>query len=429
MGVPLARGLAGPVSLGDGRVIPFLAAHTAQNLTAARRRFLKDIVEPYQHNMSPAVWASGHNLRVAIGDTALTFDPAVTGKDWRNPRSSVIQVFAPTPTSVRGDGLLHLDVDEALAFTLDQGMQLMAAAGPTLSTMRGHGQVWASSNISRLTDSRTWLYSLREKGRAAVESGQNTGTAYFEFTYPEDADPLDEALWWDYYPALGDGLVRVEELRSDLERLGVESFAAEYLGQWTTAKVGTRWAAITEADWAKAGTILDAEPDAARAIGVDIDPFGRSASIVTAVADPEHDSVILELVEHGPGSAWVAESVRKLAPRVSAISIDDYGPGHDLIYALADDSEATAKLVPTRTADFNAACYALEARLREQRAQVRTSSFYHVFTDAAAAAERTTGKSWQWERRVFVSQTPLVAATLAAWALGRAPDPQPFFVY
>jgi hypothetical protein len=319
-------------------------------------------------------------------------------------------------------------VDEALAFTLDQGMQLMAAAGPTLSTMRGHGQIWASSNISRFTDGRTWLWSLREKGRAAVESGKTSGTAYFEFAYPEDADPLDESAWWDYYPGLADGLVRVQELRTEVTRLGVESFAAEYLGQWPTSKRSTRWAAITEADWAAAGTLVDPAADVV-ALGVDIDPFGRSASIVSAVADPDTDSVVLELIDHQPGSAWVADAVRKLAPGVQAIGVDDYGPGHDLIYALGDDSETTAKLVTTKTADFTSACYALDARIRERRALVRQSTFYQAFTDAAAAAERTTGKGWQWERRVFVSQTPLVAATLSAWALGRAPNPQPFFVF
>jgi hypothetical protein len=408
--------------------MPFMGAHTAQNLTAARRRFLKDIVEPYQANMSPAVWGAGQNLRVAIGDTALTFDPAVNGKNWRNPRASSIQVFAPTPTSVRGDGLLHLDVDEALAFTLDQGQQLMAAAGPTLSTMRGHGQVWASSNISRLTDARTWLWSLRDRGREAIESGATSGIAHFEFAYPEDQDPLDESRWADYYPALGDGLVRVEELRSEVVRLGVESFAAEYLGQWPTGRKATRWAAILESDWAQLGTLIDPPGDVV-ALGVDIDPFGRSASLVTAVADPEHDSVVLELVTHEPGSAWVADAVRRWAPRVQAIGIDDYGPGHDLIYALSDDAETTAKLVTTKTADFTSACYALDSRIREHRALVRQSAFYQAFTNAAAGAERTTGKAWQWERRVFVSQTPVVAATLAAWALGRAPTPEPFFVF
>lgn len=429
MGVPLARGLSGPVALGDGRVLPFAGAHTAQNLTAARRRFLKDLVEPYREHMSPGVWSAGHNLRTAIGDTSLTFDGVISGKDWRLPRASSIQVFAPTPTSVRGDGLFHLDVDEALAFTRDQGEQLMAAAGPTMSTMRGHGQIWVWSNISRLTDSRTWLYQLRDKGRAAVASGKNSGTAYFEFTYPEDADPLDEDAWWDYYPALADGLVRIEELREEVDRLGLESFAAEYLGQWAQAKGASRWAAILEADWTAAGTEREQPGGVTTALGIDIDPFGRSASIVAAVADPDRDAVLLELIDHRPGSAWVEEAVRELAPSVQAVAVDDYGPGHDLLYALDQDQATRELVVSTKSADFAAACYALEARIREHRAMFRKSDYYAVLTAAASAAERTTGKSWQWERRVSVSQTPVVAATLAAWALGRAPDPHQFFVY
>lgn len=429
MGVPLFRGLCGPVALGDGRVLPFIGAHTAQNLTSARRRFMKDLVEPYQANMSPAVWTAGNRLRSAIGDTSLTFDPAISGKDWRAARASTIQVFAPTQSSVRGDGLFHLDFDEALVFTREQGDQLMAAAGPTLSNLAGQGQIWITSNISRITDSRTWLWDLRDKGRAAAESGRTTGRAYFEFTIPDDADPLDEATWWDYYPGLADGLVRIEELRSDLERLGPESFASEYLGRWPGATGARAWAAISREDFIRSLTTQEQPADQVTAIGVDVDPFGRSASIVAATANPAADSVLLEVIDHRPGSAWVEAAIRKLAPTVQAIGIDDYGPGHDLIYSLADDSLLAAKLVPTKAADFTAACYAMDARIREGRAQFRSSAWYDTLQRAAAAAERTTGKAWQWERRVSVSQTPLVGATLAAWALGRAPDSQPFFVY
>jgi hypothetical protein len=283
--------------------------------------------------------------------------------------------------------------------------------------------------VTRLTDSRSWLWDLREKGRAAVASGRNAGTAYFEFSYPADADPLDQALWPQYYPGLGDGLVRIEELREDLGRLGPVSFAAEYLGLWPTERGASSWAAVNEADWTRAATTMEQPAGVTTALGVDIDPFGRSASIQAAVADPDRDAVLLELIDHRPGSAWVADAVRSLAPSVQAIGIDDYGPGHDLIYALQDDPATAEKLVTTKSADFVAACYALDARIRERRAMFRQSDLYETMAQSMAAAERTTGKSWQWERRVSVSQTPVVAATLAMWALGRAPDPQPFFVY
>ena len=429
MGVPLFRGLAGPVVLDDGRVLPFIGAHTAQNLTSARRRFLKDLVEPFQANMSPVVWSAGHMLRTAMGDTSLIFDPSQTGKDWRAGRASTLQVFAPTQSAVRGDGLFHLDFDEALVFTTDQGAQLMSAAGPTMSGLRGQGQIWVSSNVSRMTDSRMWLYELREKGRAAVASGRTSGTAYFEFTIPEEADPLDERIWWDYYPGLADGLVRVEELRSDLERLGVESFGAEYLGRWPSPQGARSWSALTSAAWTAAATDREQPAGVRTAIGVDIDPYGRSASIVAAVMDPDRDAILAEMIDHRPGSAWVAQAVRDLAPGVEAIGIDDYGPGHDLLYALTDDDQTREKLVATKSADFAAACYVMDSRIQDGRIQFRTSKYYDILTAAAASAERTTGKSWQWERRVSLSQTPLVAATLAGWALGRAPEQQPFFIY
>ena len=428
-GVPLFRSLAGPVTLDDGRVLPFAGAHTAQNLTAARRRFMKDLVEPLQQSMSPAVWSAGHRLRSAIADTQLTLDPVVAGKDWRQPRCSTISVFAPTKSSVRGDGLFHLTVDEALVFTAEQGAELMAAAGPTLSTLRGHGQIWRTSNVSLLNGNRTWLYQLRDKGRAAVESGRTAGTAYFEFTIPDTADPDDEQTWWDYYPGLGDGLVRIDELRADRERLGRDSFAAEYLGRWPSDAGTALWLALVREQWEAAATTVQPAAGTRVALGVDIDPFGRSSSIVAATAHPDRPGVLVEVIDHRPGSGWVADAVRALAPTVDVISIDDYGAGHDIALALQDTAAVVDRLHLTRSQDFIAACYTFEAALREGGLWWRRSDYHELLTAAAAAAQRTVGRAWQWERRVAVSQTPLVGATLAAWALGRAPSPDPFYVF
>lgn len=431
MGVPLYRALVGPVTLDTGQVVSFAGAHTAQNLVKARSRFLKDLVEPLQASTSPDVWRAGMNLRSAISDTVLTIDPAVSGKDWRHSRASAISVFAPTKSSVRGDGLLHLGFDEVLVFTSAQGEELLAAAGPTLSTLRGHGQIWRVSNVSRLNDSRTWLYQIREAGRAAVESGRTSGTAYFEFTLPEDADPADESSWPGSYPALGDGLVRFEELRVDLERLGLENFAAEYLGRWPDEVRVNAWGAFSKSDWSTTST-TDEQPDGVTvALGVDIDPFGRSATITAATEDPaatDDGGTLTEAIAHASGSVWVADRVRELGSNldVRSVCIDDYGPGHDLILALREDPVIGPKLLPMTSSDFAAACYVFESGIRERGIRHRSDP---VVDDAAAAAERTTGKAWQWERRVAISQTPVVSATLAAWALGRAPDPGNFFVY
>jgi hypothetical protein len=437
-GVPLARGLAGPVHLPNGRRLPFKATHTAQNLTSARIRFQKDLVEPYERHFTALEWARGADFKRAAADTVLLFDPR-RGKARKNlaqavrlQRASEIRVLAPTPNNARGDGVMHITWDEALTYTLERGQDLNEAARPTLAEMHGYAQSWTVSNISLGTDERMHLWHLRQRGRAAVAAGRREGLCYLEFSLPPGADPLDERAWWRYYPALGDGIVGIAQLRRDLEEFGVDAFAAEYLGRWPdendTGVPG--WDTIILADWLDARTEDEAPPDGAAAIGVDLDPYGRDASIVAATARADGvDGSLWEVLENRPGSGWVLESVRRLAPDVEAIGVDDYGPGHDLLEQLAADPLVAAKLVPTKATDFSAACFATDADLREHRQQWRASEYHEALTRSAAAAQRTPGKAWQWERRVAVPQSALVAATLASWARAHTPAPASFFVY
>jgi hypothetical protein len=298
-----------------------------------------------------------------------------------------------------------------------------------MATMGGHAQIWRVSNVGTFSDSKTWLRQLRDRGRDAVARDSGRGRAYFEYTIPDDADPADERVWWDYYPPLANGLVRVDELRRDLEEMSLDAFAAEYLGRWPDAIATVQWLALDRALWEGAGTELVVPDDAAVAIGVEMDPYARSSSIVAGALVPGTDTVEVEVIDHRPGSGWVEDAVVALGPTVRAIGVDDYGPGHDLLERLGKLDETKDKLVPTRGNDLMAACYAFDAALREHRMLWRASDFHQVLSAAAAAAQRTSGRGWQWERRVSVSQTPLVAATLAAWALGRAPEEKTFFVY
>jgi hypothetical protein len=417
MGVPLFRALCPPVVLDNGRIAPFVGAHTAQNLVKARQRFMKDLVEPYRRTLTPAQWALAHNLRSAIGDTALTIDP----RDFRSPMAAAIQVFAPTISSVRGDGLLHLGFDEVLVFTAQRGEELMAAARPTLSEMRGHGQMWRSSNVTRMNGPSTWLWQLKERGRAAVTEGQQLGAAYFEFSIPDDLDPTDEASWWAYHPALADGLLRPDELRADVVELGTENFAAEYLGRWPGALVIRRWSALTESTFMAAGSTEPMPAELPAALGIDVDPFGRSASIAAAV-HTDTGTDVAEVIDHRPGDAWVLDAVLELAGGAEVIAIDDYGAGHDLLARLEQLPSIAHKLLPIRSADFIAACYTTEAGLREGSLRWVASDYHQRLIEAASAAERTPGRSWQFERRVGVSQSPLVALTLARWAASHRPQ-------
>jgi hypothetical protein len=433
LGVPLYRMLLGDVELPNGLVVPFQGAHTAQNLTAARRRFLGDLVEPLRAFLSPEEWSPRVHDTLAAAQTSLGIDlhPHDDGSlpDGRHLHAQRTTVVPPTYDGVRGEGYLHLGFDEVLTFKASEGANLMSAARPTMATMGGHAQIWRVSNVGTFSDDKTWLRKIRDRGRAAVDRDSGRGVAYFEHTIPDDADPRDENVWWDYYPPLASGLVRVDELRRDLEEMSLDAFAAEYLGRWPDAIASVQWLALDRETWEGAGT-TDPMPDAApAAIGVDMDPYARSSTITAAAMVPGTDGVLVEVIDHRPGSGWVEDAVVALGPSVAAIGVDDYGAGHDLLERLGDHEETRDKLVPTNGSDLMAASYAFDAALREHRLRWRASDYHQGLTSAAASAQRTSGRGWQWERRVSVSQTPLVAATLAAWALGRAPEEKTFFVY
>jgi hypothetical protein len=433
LGVPLYRMLCGDVELPNGLVVPFIGAHTAQNLTAARRRFLGDLVEPLRGFLRPEEWSPRVHDTLAAAQTSLGIDlhPHDDGSepDGRHLHSQRTVVVPPTYDGVRGEGYLHIGFDEVLTFKVREGDNLMSAARPTMATMGGHAQVWRVSNVGTFSDDKTWLRKIRDRGRESAARNTGRGVAYFEWSIPDDADPLDENTWWNYYPPLADRLVRVDELRRDLEEMSPDAFAAEYLGRWPDATASVQWLAIARDTWEAASTELEVPVDTPVALGVDLDPYGRSSSIVAATHVPDSETIEVEVIDHRPGSGWVADAIAALAPDVAAVAIDDYGVGRDLIERLEKLPAVAPRLVPSRGNELMAACYLFDAGLREHRMLWRASDYHQILTAAAAAAQRTTGRGWQWERRVSVSQTPLVAATLAAWALGRAPEEKTFFVY
>lgn len=431
LGVPLYRMMLGDIELRDGLAVPFRGAHTAQNLTAARRRFLADLVEPLRGFLSPEEWTPRVHEVLAASQTSLgiDLDPHTDGStpSGRHEHAQRTIVVPPTYDGVRGEAYAHLGFDEVLTFSLTQGQGLMSGARATMKDFLGHAQMWRVSNVGTFSDSRTWLRHIRDRGRDAVAANRGTGAAYFEWSIPEDADPTDERTWWDYYPPLSDGSVLLEDLRTDLGELSREAFAAEYLGRWPDAVATASWLAIQQTVWESASTTDPMPEDTPAAIGIGIDPYGRSSSIVAATVRPGTDTVMLEVLHHRPGSGWLEKYVRELAPTVSAIGIDDYGAGHDLLERLRDDNtdKLAAKLVSTSGQSLYAACYALDAGVREHRVQWRASDYHRPLFDAVKAAQRTSGRTWQWEQRVAVSQSPLVAATEAMWALGHAPTAAP----
>lgn len=433
-GVPLVRALAGPVQLPNGRRLPFRGVHVAQNISAAQQRFGEDLVGPYRRRFSDDAWRSAVRFLQSNGSTRLVVDPRKTkliDDAEKNGIASEIRVLAPTGNAARGAGVFHRTYDEELTYLLERGQELAEAGRPTMAELQGFGQTWHVSNIKKDTDQRHYLWHQREKGRAAVRADRRDGICYLEYSLPPGVDPNDEREWWRYYPALGDGIVGIQQLRRDREefetmnRDGGAAFFAEYLGRWAdeneTGVAG--WKAIQQSDFVAALTDLEQPEDADAVIGVDVDPFFRSATITAAVQ--AGDVLLLEVIDHRPGIEWVRDAVLELADGVVAIGVDAYGPGLSLLEELQRLPLIAEKLVVTKGQELYAACYGFEARLRDRTVKIRKSDYHERLTVAAAAAERTPGRQWQWERRVNPSQTPLMSATVAVWAYEHRPAPVP----
>lgn len=423
MGVPLARALAGPVTLPNGRRLPFRAVHIAQNLTSARQRFQEDLVEPYARRFPGETFATAAEFSRAAADTKLVLDPRRV-KDLTDARArgiaSELRVLAPTGSSARGAGVAHRTYDEALTYTRERGDELTAAGRPTMAEMMGHAQTWTVSNIALETGERDYLWHQRNKGRAAAKADRRDGICYLEFSLPPGEDPDDERAWWEHYPALGDGIVGIRELRRDREEMGA-AFHAEYLCRWSDENdlgSGT-WTALDRDAWQTAAVETVIPDDVDVALGVDVDPFGRSASIVAAAI--VEGRLIVEVIDHRPETEWITAALLELAADAIAIGIDDYGAGRALLADLETMPVFAGRVVKTSSPDLVAACFRFDAGIREHRISWRRTGFHDALTAAASAAERTSGRAWQWERRVSVSQTPLVAATLAAHALTNRP--------
>lgn len=435
-GVPHARALAGPITLPNGRRLPFRAVHVAQNLTSARQRFDEDLAMAYRQHFTDDGWKAAVEYKRGAADTALTLDPR-RRKDVERAKilriASELRVLAPSPNAARGAGVFHRTYDEELTLELERGQQLAAAGIPTMAELFGQAQTWHMSNISRETDSKKFLWHQRETGREAVRADRRDGICYIEYSIPPGVDPNDEREWWRYYPGLSEGLVDIHDLRREREVLekihhdGGQAFFAEFLGRWSdendTGAAG--WEAIREDDYLVALTELEQPDDARAALGVHPDPFFRSATITSTVRLGD-GRYLVEILDHRPDTEWLVDALLEYAGGAAAIGINTAtGHGKALLDDVAGMPIIADKLVEVPAGDLPAACYGFEAGLRDHSLLIRRSDFHERMTKAAAAAQRSPGRSWIWQEQVGTPQTPLVSATLSLWALQHAPTLMP----
>ena len=303
-------------------------------------------------------------------------------------------------------------VDEAWAHTADAGEALITAIGPTQATRPG-AQVWVLS--AQGDDASTFLHQWVERAEAAVVNDTGRGLCVIAYGVPEGLDATDPEVVARFHPAIGH-TIDASFLVDELDRLKGPAFARSYGNRRTGAKS----AVIDPTTWANLArpTVLPAGRRVS--LGFDVDPDSSAASLAAAWRDDDGRKRVM-LRHHAAGVLWLPEAVGEHYQRWSPdrLAYDPAGPAGAAADRLA---RAGRTLLPLSLRDYAAACAAFLDVIRD-------GGVYHdgsqpVALAVAAADRRPIGDVWVWDRRTSaVALSPLIALTLAAWALDHAVAP------
>lgn len=388
-----ARELFGLV-LAKERVI----LHSAHNFKTCREAFLRLL-----------------NLFNATSDLKRLIKAATTGANnisIQLVNGCRIDFVARTGGSGRGLTGDVIVLDEAFALE-DKHIEALA---PTLLA-RPNTQVWYTSSPPLDAATGQPLFNLRTRG----ESGDDT-LAWFDYGQAPGVDIDDPDVWAAANPATSSGRVTVEKLGKLHKAMSAEGFSREILGIWPET-AGT--SVISPELW----TTL-ADPDAERpstvAFAVDVTPLRNYAAIAMAGIRPD-GAVQVAIVDHRPGTDWIVDRLKVLRDRHDpvAIAVDAKGPAGSLLFDLrqagiteSEDRErpqyGDLAVVDTSAA---ATAFAMFVDGVNQR-RIRHSDDVPLTVALNGAKTRPLGDGAAWARRAGNADiSPLVAATLANWAL------------
>lgn len=304
-----------------------------------------------------------------------------------------------------------LSVDLALLDELreHQSWEAWNAIVPT-TTARPRSLVVAASNAGDATS--VVLRSLRDGCVQRIVTGQtsDTRTGLFEWSVPDDVDPLDRQWWPQANPAMG-YLFDEESLAGRAEAMfdNMPGFRTEHLCQWVDAlETGIipaeAWAATTD-------------PDSRRGEGspvwasVDVN-FERTKGYVAVAARRDDDRIHVEVVAAERGTEWIVPWIVERKDRFAGVVVQARGaPASLLIEQLRENHVEVLELGGAELTQAYGLAFDL---ICEHKIAHRPSPVL----DAAAesAKPRIIGDSWVIDRKNSpVDPSPLVACVQALW--------------
>ena len=368
--------------------------HTAQTGLDARDLFRQTADEVRESPLSGFV-----KIRESAGSEQIRFD-----------NGSTLRPHPPTQAALHGKQSDLNFIDEAWSFGDVDGQALMQAIVPTQATRPGAQTIIVSTAG---TAESTWFREFVERGRNG-----DPGIAYFEWSIPDDVDPLNLDAVAEYHPAYGHTM-DMAAFEAAAVQFGETpgAFARAYGNRWTQASEQV----IPLDAWERCQTETKIPADARVAFGAAVS-IDREHSAIVAAAIVDGVPVV-ELVDYREGADWVGPRLKELSQNHanSGLVVDAHGPSTTVADWLAVNK---VELLPLSTRDVTAATAEFLDRINQQKLGIRSHSLF----DSAAeyATTRPVGDAFAWSRRKSTGCIAVLeAATLAVRGITHlAPPPQ-----
>lgn len=360
----------------------FIASYTAQTGHDVSERFTAP--GGWLDEVASSSLAARTRGRRSAGTERLTYR--------HRGRGSYLSAFPPVPGKLRGKQRDLVVVDECQELD-DVGADLVADILPTGDT-RPLAQLVLTGTAG---SGPGWWHDVVEAARAGDHALVEVGT------WPDDADPDDERVWWQHHPGLRAGLTTVDNLRAVRATMGRDRFAREYGNRWGDADTTADRPLPLDA-WRAAGVPRSTGRGARWvAAGFDVTPNRETSTLVT-VSDDGRVRVRWQGPpdELGHAATRYAARLPVAAPPGQAGTVDALRRGR-----------VSARALSGR--DYRSACQVL----RDELGAGRLSHDVQTPLDTAVegAARSWSGDSWVFSaRRSGVDVTPVVAAACAVYA-------------
>ncbi len=300
--------------------------YTAQTRIKAREKLEQELIPDLE---AAAAWRGRFTSGLANGNEHITF-----------ASGSRLGLEASTEKAGHGSVIDEAYLDEVFAL---QDFRLEQAFGPAMITRANKLLLWTST--AGWLGGSPYLEAKIRAGRAAAESGRTSGTAYFEWSAPQDADPGAEETWLGCMPALcpdapcrcGGGAwrhtVTVRDIRREYQRAldqgTLNEFRRSYLNQWVPKDAPDAWTVVPEHAWRHLAD-PGSNPDVSRGLVLAC-AFSHGADrAAVGLAGWRADGLLhVEVADYRPGTAWAAPWLADRWGRYNVAAVVVDGGGHE----------------------------------------------------------------------------------------------------